>query len=227
MMKEAYRAHLDTCAQCRATPPVLCNDGATLSLLAEAEYPAFESIARLSRPCVITEKLDGTNGLVSITEDGVVRAGSRKQWLTLQDHNYGFARWVAEHASELREGLGPGDHHGEWWGQGVPGRKYGTGRKVFSLFNTRRWLGRLDPYPVVDPLTDKRVPPPACCEVVPVLYRGLFTMEAVENALSRLAKYGSAAAPGFMKPEGVVIYHQAAQMFFKKTLEHDESGKGS
>ena len=34
------------------------------------------------------------------------------------------------------------------------------------------------------------------------------------------------AAPGFMKPEGVVIYHKAANLLMKKTLEKDEQPKG-
>ena len=36
---------------------------------------------------------------------------------------------------------------------------------------------------------------------------------------------GSKAAPGFMKPEGIVIFHTKSGAVFKKTLEKDESGK--
>jgi hypothetical protein len=36
---------------------------------------------------------------------------------------------------------------------------------------------------------------------------------------------GSMAARGFMRPEGIVIYHTAARVFFKKTFDHD-AGKG-
>jgi hypothetical protein len=32
---------------------------------------------------------------------------------------------------------------------------------------------------------------------------------------------GSYASPGFMNPEGVVIWHKAAQCYFKKTIEKD------
>ena len=63
------------------------------------EFTPFPSIPRLFREIVITEKIDGTNACVHIAEDGVtVTAGSRNRWLTLEDDNYGFARWVAEHA---------------------------------------------------------------------------------------------------------------------------------
>jgi hypothetical protein len=36
---------------------------------------------------------------------------------------------------------------------------------------------------------------------------------------------GSVAAPGFMKPEGVVIFHSATSTSFKQTFEHDQTGK--
>jgi len=60
---------------------------------------------------------------------------------------------------------------------------------------------------------------------VPVLYRGIFCTEAVENALETLRMCGSAAAPHFFHPEGVVVYHEAAGVGFKKTIENDESPK--
>lgn len=36
---------------------------------------------------------------------------------------------------------------------------------------------------------------------------------------------GSVAAPGFMKPEGIIIFHIQSQLLFKKTLERDEEPK--
>jgi hypothetical protein len=38
--------------------------------------------------------------------------------------------------------------------------------------------------------------------------------------------FGSAASPGFMKPEGVIAYHVAGNLFFKKTIEKDAEWKG-
>jgi len=176
------------------------------------EVPVFEEfpkIPRLSRECVVTEKIDGTNGCVLVMEDGRVIAGSRTRWITPEDDNFGFARWVAEHADELREGLGVGRHYGEWWGLGIQ-RKYGQDRKRWSLFNTSKW-------------SETR---PACCDVVPVLYQGEFKTSAIQNCLDNLASVGSSAAPGFMKPEGVVIFHVQGRLYFKKTLEKDDAGKG-
>lgn len=37
---------------------------------------------------------------------------------------------------------------------------------------------------------------------------------------------GSVAAPGFMKPEGIVIFHVQGNFGLKKTLEKDEVPKG-
>ncbi len=37
---------------------------------------------------------------------------------------------------------------------------------------------------------------------------------------------GSVCVPGFMNPEGIVIYHIAGNLLFKKTLVHDDAPKG-
>lgn len=176
----------------------------------EIPFTPFPKISRLTRECVITEKLDGTNAQVFITEDGQVLAGSRNRWITPESDNYGFAAWVRDNREELLK-LGPGAHFGEWWGQGIQ-RRYGLDEKRFSLFNTARWSN-----PVVRP---------ACCHVVPVLYTGDFCTSTAEDRICRLHLGGSVAAPGFMKPEGIVIFHTASGMLFKKTLENDEKPKG-
>lgn len=101
------------------------------------DFVEFPKIARLSRMCVITEKLDGTNASITITEDGQFLCGSRTRWITPEDDNYGFARWAHDHKDELMT-LGPGTHFGEWWGHGIQ-RKYDLEEKRFSLFNVARW----------------------------------------------------------------------------------------
>lgn len=175
------------------------------------EFQEFNKIARLSRNAIITEKINGTNAQVHVLEDGTVLAGSRNRYITPESDHFGFAKWVKEHEDELR-GLGEGRHFGEWWGSGIQGG-YGlkNGEKRFSLFNVAKW-------------GDDAVRP-KCCHVVPVLYSGLFTTEAVIECLDNLAKSGSVASPGFMDPEGVVIYHEAARTLFKKTLKKDEVPK--
>lgn len=173
------------------------------------EFQAFPSIARLFRECVISEKIDGTNAQVFIADDGTILAGSRNRWLTPDADNFGFARWVADHAAELAS-LGPGAHYGEWWGSGIQ-RRYGLNEKRFSLFNVGRWgEGGKD--------ADKK---PACCHVVPVLWRGEFDTLTIAGVAGDLEEHGSVAAPGFMQPEGIVVWHAAGQALFKYTLGDD------
>ena len=174
------------------------------------EFTEFAKIARLTRNCVVTEKIDGTNASVVIGESGEFQVGSRTRWITPEDDNYGFARWANANKEQLMQ-LGPGQHFGEWWGLGIQ-RNYGVKEKRFSLFNTARW-------------SDEAVRP-ACCGVVPVLYTGVFDTTMISVALKELAEKGSVAAPGFMKPEGIVVWHEAARVLFKKTLEKDEQPKG-
>lgn len=191
------------------------------------EFTEFPKIARLSRECIITEKIDGTNGQIYIGEDGEFLAGSRSRWITPEDDNYGFARWAHEHRDELLT-LGPGRHFGEWWGQGVQ-RKYNMPEKRWSLFNVARWcLHGQEPQRMAtaDPRIEKwQDVLPACCHLVPVLFRGMFDTARVEEAIADLRANGSKASPGFMKPEGVICFHVAGNFGFKKTLEKDEAPK--
>ena len=178
------------------------------------EFEEFPKIARLSRECTITEKIDGTNGCIFIGEDGTFKVGSRTRWLdqTTGD-NHGFMLWALTNKDELLK-LGTGRHFGEWWGSGIQ-RGYGLqkGEKRFSLFNTYKWSDALGQRP-------------ACCGVVPVIYNGLFHTAATDAALDQLRVQGSVAAPGFMQPEGIIIYHHAANLYLKRTLSKDEEWKG-
>lgn len=173
------------------------------------DFLEFPKMPRLSREIIVTEKIDGTNAQIAFADDGEMFVGSRSRWITPEADNHGFARWARENENELRK-LGPGRHFGEWWGAGIQ-RGYGLqkGEKRFSLFNVNRWAGER----------------PACCGVVPTLYRGDFSTTAVEGALALLRLQGSVASPGFMKPEGVVVFHLAGNFGFKKTLEKDEMPK--
>lgn len=183
------------------------------------------------RDMVITEKLDGTNASILIKEHfghelsaGYVTqvelygdlynicAGSRNRWLLpIKEYdNYGFARWVQDNASELVK-LGPGHHFGEWWGQGIQ-HGYGLKEKRFSLFNVNRW-------------TQENIP--KCCHVVPHLYTGPFDMEVIHEHMNSLRDNGSVAVPGWMEPEGLIIYHTSSKQLFKYTLKNDAEGKGT
>lgn len=192
------------------------------------EFEKFRSIARLSRDIVITEKIDGTNAQICITEEGDFLVGSRTRWITPENDNHGFARWANENKEELLN-LGVGRHYGEWWGQGIQ-RKYGMSEKRFSLFDTHRWAEAGQPlreYPSMNPKEPPKIQSyaPQCCHVVPVLYEGDFNTGKILEVLEGLKLRGSVASPGFMNPEGVVIYHKQGNVLFKKTFENDEKGK--
>jgi hypothetical protein len=197
------------------------------------EFRAWPKTPRLFRDIVITEKLDGTNAAVAITELGegefydgpdplvfvgdgvhayVVSAQSRKRIITPHDDNFGFARWVHGNAAQLVALLGEGLHFGEWWGNGIQ-RGYGMSCKHFALFNTER---HADTFAMVG---DSMVQP------VPVLYAGRFGAGAIEFYLRHLGNEGSVASPGFMNPEGICVFHTASRQVFKVTLDADDVGK--
>jgi hypothetical protein len=217
---------------------------------------------------IITEKVDGTNALVDITEaqgiylipgetlavvDGVsyiVRAGSRSRWLTPGADNYGFAAWVADNADELAK-LGPGRHYGEWFGKGIQ-RNYGLEERRFALFNTSRWYDPRTARSNYDMFRSGSTPeqrsdavtkfveqlcsflpgvepiPTDVVTVVPVLHVGPIMIDGsytVDETLGVLAG-GSVIVPGYMRPEGVVVYHTASRAMFKVLVENDALPKG-
>jgi hypothetical protein len=196
----------------------------------------------LHRDVIITEKIDGTNALIEVTQyfgihdllpdvnvcdnvlgkgerlvrtdEGVfgIRAGSRKRWITPRDDNYGFAAWVYDNAAELAK-LGPGNHYGEWYGRGIQ-RGYGLTERRFALFNASRWID-----------DEAR---PACCDVVPILHVTTADNlnEYVDLALFGLKATGSVMVPGFERPEGIVVYHTASGHLYKVLIENDNRPKG-
>jgi hypothetical protein len=205
------------------------------------DFQSFQKIPRLTRDVVITEKIDGTNAQIYIGEiqegnlgyilhtydtEGetgkklVLLAGSRNRWIKPGEDNAGFAAWAVDNATELLK-LGEGRHFGEWWGKGIQ-RNYGLSEKRFSLFNTGVWNSEWNST-LKGGTTCVEVP---VCNVVPVLGRGEFDTSFISSVVDNLQDSGSYASPGFMKPEGVVIFHIASGHLFKKTIEKDESPKG-
>lgn len=168
-------------------------------------FAEFPKIYRFwEQDIVVTEKIDGTNGLILINEDlSEVKAGSRSRFITPTNDNYGFAKWVEDNKEELRK-LGPGYHYGEWWGQGIQ-RGYRMPRKVFSLFNVHRWS---------DPLVR-----PSCCDVVPVVYQGLIqgylekfpNYTAVPSTSPAADRYGVT----FTDVEGLMLYFTKSGTYMK------------
>jgi hypothetical protein len=200
------------------------------------EFKGFPKIPRLEKfisGMIVTEKIDGTNGCIVIQQldlaDGYeaatsdpailgtwtdqddvtwgISCQSRNRTLTLDNDNYGFCRWVYEHGEELQT-LGHGYHYGEWWGNGIQ-RNYELDEKRFSLFNVNRPPETL----------------PECCHQVPVLYKGEFSHQRADILLESLRQNGSAAAPGFMDPEGIMLYLPGVRQYVKHPYDPKHKGQ--
>lgn len=182
--------------------------------------PTFEKFAKIPRlrtcALVVTEKIDGTNAQIYISEDPEfpVLAASRNRWITpgKGTDNYAFAEWVAKNEAALRR-LGPGRHFGEWWGVGI-GRGYGLSERRWSLFDAGRWTGKLP-----EGL-------PANVGVVPVLgirqmWSDKVQITVIQDAIERLRTEGSVACPGYNNPEGVVVQVGYGKALYKFTLDGD------
>jgi len=201
------------------------------NITSPTDFQGFPKISRFSRECIITEKIDGTNAQIFIGDDGSFLVGSRTRWITPEQDNHGFARWAYEHREELMQ-LGPGRHFGEWWGSGIQ-RGYGLtkGEKRWSLFNVARWCPSGEApkrIAMADPRVEKYQDVlPSCCSLVPVLATGCFSGISLmaESVMASLESDGSVASPGFMKPEGIVIFHVAGNVGFKRTIEKDDAPK--
>lgn len=201
-------------------------------------FQRFASLTRFSHDWVITEKIDGTNACIIIEPDErmvcgdaeydfamiakvgnyAVYAQSRNNLIYPGKDNAGFAGWVKDNIEQLVEILGKGRHYGEWCGAGIQ-RRYGLATKKFALFDTHRWrdfAGHPDGGLLGGQLT-----------VVPVLEEGYMDNpgDKALGVMARLKEFGSAFAPGFMDPEGVVMRHGPSNTVFKKTFDYDEQGK--
>lgn len=195
------------------------------------DFKAYPKIPRLEKAFrySITEKLDGTNGIIHIVPIGnhgsahvealaagaiatfaedetgpgtAMFAGSRSRWLSpgKGTDNYGFAQWVKDNADCLHTLLEPGTHYGEWWGGGVQ-RNYGLDRKFFTLFNPFR-------YEHLPQFGKMRLDNGySLLTTVPVLAHGT-DPEALhlqlESCIYKI-RQGSVAVPGFPNPEGLVV----------------------
>jgi hypothetical protein len=175
------------------------------------EFSAWPKTTRY-KDVIITEKIDGTNACIIIEEDDF-GVQSRKQMITPDRDNFGFAGWAYKNQDLLRELLGVGRHYGEWWGVGIQ-RNYGLSHRRFSLFNTGRWKKeqQFDSVPIdgvpVAPVPELKI-------------AQLFSFD-LDDVMSDLLATGSYAAPGFMKPEGICIFDPETRVVKKKTFEGDK-----
>lgn len=209
------------------------------------KFNDFRKIPRLNRDIIISEKIDGSNAQIYIVSDeNILKSeseipqyyiaqkdnlymfvGSRTRWLNLgkESDNYGFAQWVKENNEELFK-LGEGQHFGEWYGKGI-NRNYGLPNRRFALFNTSKWIKKTETS--IPPLAEKQQYCPNCCEVVPEIYIGEFNTEKINSLIEKLKTSGSVAVPGYLSPEGLIVYHTASKQYFKVTCENDAKWKNS
>lgn len=155
----------------------------------QPEFRGFGKIVRHDCAVVVTEKIDGTNAAVLITENGTY-AGGRRRWLTPgAEDQYGFAAWVQANEEGLRETLGPGMHRGEWYGHRV-NRGYGLAERRLMLFTAA-------------PDLVAGQPDHGLWEHPTLLYAGPLDRD-LEGIVRGALCGGSLHVPGWDRPEGAV-----------------------
>lgn len=202
------------------------------------DFKSFNKIAKIGDLYMeITQKIHGTNAQICIEyvdhltnldtpkdyqlvrhkelveNDYKIYAGSRNRWLTIEDDNYGFAKFVADNRQKLVEMLGVGQHYGEWAGPGI-NEGEGLSRRVLFLFN-QSFHARPNLLP--DQIS-----------VVPVIYQGkILNPDEIDSQMDLLKKYGSFIDPVFFKdnirwmmPEGIVV--KVNKTLYKKTFGQEE-----
>ena len=124
--------------------------------MSTTNYSSFPSIERLENIyCIISEKIDGTNGLIEINETNV-RFGSRNRYISFSDDNAGFANFFRHYEAKLEDVAKdaitkelelngetltscnesyPLRIYGEWFGCGIQ-RGYGLKDKFFMPFSS-------------------------------------------------------------------------------------------
>lgn len=175
-----------------------------------SDFQSFGEILHLGKlKMSITQKVHGTNGQIYIYQnennEWQIKAGNRTRWLTLEEDNFGFAKYVEENKEEIIQKLGKGRHFGEWCG---PLINSGEGLKEnnFVLFNWERW---------------NKKPLPCNMLVIPIIYVGKLSFEIIQERMDFLKEKGSRLVPGYMSPEGIVI--QVGESFFKKVFKDEET----
>lgn len=166
------------------------------------EFKPWEKMTRISPFLVtITEKIDGTNGCIVIEDGKIIAVQSRKRFITVDDDNYGFARWVSENEEDLLR-LGDGHHFGEWAGLGIQKNPSRLERKHFFLFNSFRWADNPDK--------------PDCCDVVPILFEGEMDNGTIPRILVAMQLDNESNGT---KREGVCVYYPAFNKYTKHTIK--------
>lgn len=161
----------------------------------------------------ISEKIDGSNGLVHIDKDtGHISAGCRTRWLVNDGSkswdNQGFGQWVLDHSSELKA-LGSGYHYGEWYGKSI-NRNYGLPSQKFMLFHSERY---------------EDIELPLCVELETIIHSDIMPddLDMYKTYYSKvMVANGSYHVPDFKQPEGLVIRNQLTNGLMKVIIPEFE-----
>jgi hypothetical protein len=205
------------------------------------EFQAWPKTARLFRDVVITEKIDGTNAAIIITQETYLdheRAGTHFQtlatvpsWWELTDDPDGAPLFEYNVWAQSRTRLitPENDNHGfaRWVRDNAetlvrdlgPGRHFGEWwgpgiQRKYGLDHKRFSLFNTAKWGQAKFETPNM-------DSVPVLYNGVFSESAVSTVSEHLKTFGSAASPGFMNPEGVCVFHTQSRKVYKYTLDGD------
>lgn len=204
-------------------------------------FEKYPKIGRLKGAgMTITEKIDGTNAQIVISNEIIIGVGSRKRAIlpnvdvmrdeagrTIRDSlgmplrpkqvrdNFGFAAWVRDNAAGLVEFLGEGTHYGEWAGPGIQKNPLGLEARRFFVFNTHR--NPPEKFAALGDLVEG-------LDAVPVVFEGQFNLDMIDLIHQQLLESGShvegAAFPNI--PEGIVISVFGSK--FKRTLDDRPKG---
>lgn len=213
------------------------------------DYPAFKKIPRLYREVTITEKIDGSNGLIYIEDKSnwfdptidepyyneelgisyfygsddqhtlTVRAGSKNRWLSPTKGNDNFG-FAAWVRDNAETLLKLGPgHHYGEWFGAGIQRRYGLDEKYFALFNTARYQEFIADGNWLGTLT-----------TVPTIFVATHSDKLVQAALDRLELggsiiSGSLGVQAFQKAEGVIVRHSQSGALYKVLLENDDVPK--
>ena len=181
--------------------------------MSTANYSSFPSIERLENIyCVISEKIDGTNGLIEINETNV-RFGSRNRYISFSDDNAGFANFFKDYEARFKDAAKdittdksyPLRIYGEWFGRGIQ-RGYGLKDKFFMPFSSF-YSEKLIEYQVPNVITPN------------IMYTGKFSMEVVDTCMQQLKLNGSGVVKDYKQPEGIVIFFPKYNFRLKETFD--------
>ena len=199
-----------------------------------SEYPKYPSIERFENIySVISEKVDGTNGLMEIHEvfpkpdsdvTHVVTFGSRNKWIDVHSDNAGFANFFTPHIDKIvrvpeilkANAVNELDNrnkacnmpiriYGEWFGQSIQ-RTYGLKQKLFMPFHTllAKALIEAGVPNIIEPF---------------IFYTGKFDKSISDGFMDTLKTHGSCVVPGYFQAEGIVVYFPTYNFCLKDTFE--------